>query len=139
MATAYDVPTEALIKETAQDLKENLKIERPEWALIVKTGVSRERKPQDPDWWWIRSASILRRIYVEGPVGVQRLRTFYGGKKNRGHKPNEFRRASGKVIRTLLKELDAKGLTESSRDGRKLTKKGQSYIDKIASKIAQRK
>jgi len=139
MATVYDVPTDALIKETAQDLKDNVKIERPEWALIVKTGVSRERKPQDQNWWWVRAASILRRIYIEGPVGVQRLRTYYGGKKNCGHKPNEFRRASGKVIRTLLKELDTKGLTESSRDGRKLTKKGQSYLDKIASTISQRK
>ena len=139
MTTAYDVPTDRLIKETAKDLKDNLKIEHPEWALIVKTGTHKERKPSDPDWWWMRSASVLRRIYLEGPVGVQRLRTFYGGKKNMGHRPEEFRKASGKVIRTILKELDAKGLTESSRGGRKITKKGQSYVDKIASKIAQEK
>jgi small subunit ribosomal protein S19e len=136
MATVNDVPADKLIQETAQDLKENVKLERPEWALIVKTGAHRERKPHDENWWWMRAASILRRVYLEGPVGVQRLRTFYGGRKHRGHKPEQFRRASGKVIRSLLKELDGKGLTESGRGGRKMTKKGQSYLDKLASRIS---
>jgi len=138
MTTVYDVPADNLIKETAQDLKENVKLPYPDWAQFVKTGTSRERRPQDPDWWWYRAASILRRVYLDGPVGVQRLRTFYGGRKNRGHKPEEFRRASGKILRTLLKELDASELTESSRTGRKISKKGRAYLDKISSKIAQK-
>lgn len=138
MATVYDVPADKLIKETAQDLKDNIKLERPEWSLIVKTGTNRQRKPSDEDWWWMRSASIMRRIYIDGPIGVQRLRTFYGGKKNCGHKPEEFRKSSGKIIRTIMKELDTSGLTENGRGGRKLTKKGQSYLDKISSKIAQK-
>jgi small subunit ribosomal protein S19e len=136
MATVYDVSADTLIKETAADLRENVKLERPDWALYVKTGVDRERKPDDPDWWWMRAASILRRIYIDGPVGVQRLRTFYGGKKNRGRMPSEFRRANGKVIRTILKELDGQGLTEAGKRGRKITSKGQSYLDHISSKIA---
>jgi small subunit ribosomal protein S19e len=135
MATVYDVPADRLIKETAEDLRENVKLRRPDWALYVKTGVSRERKPVNPDWWWVRAASILRRIYIDGPVGVQRLRTYYGGKKNRGRIPREFRRASGKVIRTILKELDSEGLTEAGKRGRGITPKGQSYLDKISSKI----
>ncbi|MFH1055433.1 MAG: 30S ribosomal protein S19e [Candidatus Altiarchaeota archaeon] len=139
MATTYDVPADKLIKETAQDLKENIKLARPEWAQFVKTGASRERMPSDPDWWWVRSASVLRRIYLDGPVGVQRLRTFYGGRKNRGRKPEEFRRASGKVIRTVLKELDSAGLTEAGKGGRKITSKGRSYLDKLASKVAGKK
>jgi small subunit ribosomal protein S19e len=136
MATVYDVPADKLIKETAQDLKENVKLERPEWALIVKTGTNKERKPSNIDWWWVRAASILRRVYMEGPVGVQRLRTAYGGTKNRGHKPNKFFKASGKVIRAILKELDGAELTASSKMGRKITDKGRSYMDKIASKIS---
>ncbi len=137
MATAYDVPANKLIDEMASDLRENVKLGRPEWALYVKTGAHKERKPDDPNWWWTRAASVLRRIYVEGPVGVQRLRTFYGGRKNRGVKPEEFRRASGKVIRTLLKELDDAGFTESGKKGRKITPKGKSYVDRISSKIAR--
>jgi small subunit ribosomal protein S19e len=136
MATVYDVPADKLIKETASDLKNNIKLARPDWVEFVKTGTNRERRPADPDWWWTRAASMLRRTYIDGPVGVQRLRTFYGGRKNRGHKPEEFRRASGKILRTLLKELDTHGLTESTRGGRKLTAKGQSYMDKISTKIS---
>lgn len=137
MATVYDIPSDKLIQQTAQDLKTNVKLEQPEWALYVKTGASREKKPDDPDWWWMRAASILRRVYMEGPVGVQRLRTYYGGKKNRGRRPEEFRRASGKIIRTILKELDDAGLTQAGKGGRKITPKGQSYLDKISSKLAQ--
>ena len=138
MATVYDVPADGLIKAAAEDLMVNVKLGRPEWALYVKTGVSKERKPVDSNWWWTRAASVLRRIYVDGPVGVQRLRTFYGGRKHRGRKPEEFRRASGKVIRTILKELDGAGFTETAKGGRKITPKGQSYLDKISSKIAMK-
>jgi len=138
MATVYDAPSDGLIKETAQDLKDNVKLEMPVWAQYVKTGVSRERKPQDENWWWVRAASILRKIYLEGPVGVQRLRTFYGSRKNRGHKPEKFRRGSGKVIRTILKELDLAGLTSSGKSGRLVTPKGRSYLDKLSSKITRK-
>jgi len=137
MATVYDIPSDKLIRETAVDLKQNLKLEKPGWAIYVKTGVSREHKPVDEDWWWTRAASILRRIYLHGPVGVQRLRTFYGGKKNRGRKPEEFRRASGKIIRTILKELDDAGLTQAGKRGRNITPKGQSYLDKISSRLSK--
>ncbi|MBD3387630.1 MAG: 30S ribosomal protein S19e [Candidatus Altiarchaeales archaeon] len=137
MATVYDVPADELIRETAADLKENVKLERPEWALFVKTGTNKGRKPDSMDWWWTRAASLLRRIYVQGPVGVQRLRSYYGGKKNRGRKKGEFRRSSGKVLRSILKQLDEAGLTESGAKGRKITSKGQSYLDKISSKISQ--
>jgi small subunit ribosomal protein S19e len=138
MATVYDVPADKLIKETAQELKDNVKLEKPKWAEYVKTGTSKERKPTDEDWWWVRAASVLRRIYLEGPVGVQRLRTFYGGRKNRGRKPEKFRRGSGKVIRTVLRELDTAGLTLSGKGGRTITAKGKSCLDKISSKISQK-
>jgi len=138
MATVYDVPADKLIRETAQDLKENAKLEMPEWAVFVKTGTHKERRPQDGGWWWMRCASVLRRIYLEGPVGVQRLRTFYGGRKNRGHKPEEFRRAGGKIIRTVLRELDAAGFTKSGKSGRIITPKGQSYLDALSSKISRK-
>ena len=74
---------------------------------------------------------------MNGPIGVQRLRTAYGGRKNRGFKPEKFRRAGGKVIRTILKDLDQLGFTEKVSGGRKVTAKGQSYLDKIAGSIVK--
>lgn len=135
MATVYEVPTDKLIEKVALDLKENVKLKRPEWALFVKTGAHNERLPEDDNWWWTRAASVLRKVYINGPVGVQRLRTAYGGRKHRGFKPEEFRKAGGKIIRTILKEFDSLGFTEKVSGGRRITAKGQSYLDKIAGEI----
>lgn len=135
MATVYEVPAHKLIREASQDLKEKVKLKRPEWALFTKTGSHTERQPENEDWWWIRAASVLRKVYTNGPIGVQRLRTAYGGRKNRGYKPEKFRRAGGKNIRVILSEFDQLGFTEKIRGGRKITPKGQSYLDKIAGNI----
>ncbi len=139
MTNIYDVQATDLIEKTAIDLKENVKLERPEWVNHVKTGAHKERRPDDLDWWWTRAASVLRKISIEGPVGVQRLRTVYGGKKNRGRRPEEFRRASGKVIRTILKSFDELEYTIKVKGGRQITAKGQSYLDKISTSIKQEK
>jgi len=138
VATVYDVKPDALITETAKNLKENIKLAKPDWAENVKTGTNKERAPDDPDWWWVRGASLLRRIYVDGPVGVERLRVHYGGRKRRGRRPPEFRKSGGKILRALLQEFDKQGFTEKvggTGGGRKVTGKGQKYLDNIASKI----
>src|SRR3989338_965881 len=98
MSKLFDVPTELLITHLASDLKENQKVPQPAFVPYVKTGAHRERSPQNPDWYYIRMASILRRVYVDGPVGTESLRTYYGGRKARGSKPHEFRKASGTKI-----------------------------------------
>ena len=82
MTTVYDVPADLLIKRVAEKLKSMVK--PPEWAKYVKTGVHKQRAPEQEDWWYIRLASILRRVYIDGPVGIERLRTYYGGRKRRG-------------------------------------------------------
>ena len=58
----------------AEALKQIPEFQIPEWSLYVKSGVSRERVPSDPDFWYKRSASILRQLYIKGVVGVERLR-----------------------------------------------------------------
>ena len=136
MATAYDVSAEELIPKAAEDLKNKVKLEMPEWAAMVKTGAHRERIPESEDWWWFRAASLLRKLYVRGPTGVQKLRTLYGGRKNKGVKPEKFYPAGGKIIRVILKEFDEFGFTEKiAKEGRKITPKGQAYLDKIATGI----
>ncbi len=138
MATVLDVPADVLIQKTAEELKKIEQIQMPEWALFVKTGAHKERVPQQKDWWYIRAASILRRLYIDGPVGVARLRTYYGGRKNRGVKPEHHVDAGGKIIRTILQQLESAGLVEKADSkGRRLTPKGQAFLDKIATEIAK--
>ena len=140
MTSVYDVPPGKLVQAVALDLKDNVKLERPEWSFFVKTGAGRERAPDSEDWWWVRAAALLRKTYVDGPVGVQRLRVIYGGRENKGRKPEKFRRSGGKIIRTLLQELDKLGYTEKvGKEGRRVTSKGKSYLDRIASTVAVKK
>ena len=97
MTTVFDVPADLLINKVAEEFKNNDKIESPAWSNFVKTGVHKERKPENADWWYIRTASIIRRVYIDGPVGVVSLRTFYGGKKDRGVRPEAFKKGSGAI------------------------------------------
>ena len=70
-----EVPQDELIKKVAEELKSI--IGQPEWAPFVKTGNHKERPPVDNDWWYIRAASVLRKVYLLGPIGVSKLRTKY--------------------------------------------------------------
>jgi small subunit ribosomal protein S19e len=134
MTTVYDVKAEPLIMEAAKELEE--KFEAPEWTEYAKTGSHKERPPQQENWYHIRSAAILRKIYMDGPLGTSKLRTIYGGRKNKGHKPEHHVEASGKVIRTVLQNLEEVGLLEEVEgEGRKITEKGQSFLDNKSDKV----
>lgn len=115
-----------LVKELANRLK--ALIEQPEWSKYIKTGCSKERPPFQKDWWFMRAGSILRRVYMNGPVGVSKLRTYYGGRKNLGHQPSHFKKASGKIIRTILQQLETLGFVKKDKKGRKITSKGEKFI-----------
>ena len=136
MSTARDVPADKLIELVKEELKKMPEIKPPEWAAIVKTGVHKERPPDQPDWWYIRAASILRKLYIHGPAGVERLRTAYGGRKRRGVRPAHFAKASGHIIRLILQQLEKAGLVEKvPGKGRKISRKGVSLLDKMSNLI----
>ncbi|MBU0471164.1 MAG: 30S ribosomal protein S19e [Nanoarchaeota archaeon] len=129
-----EVPQNELIKKTAEELKKL--IDMPSWALFVKTGTHKQRPPVESDWWYMRAASVLRQIYLLGPIGVSKLRTKYGGKKNRGMKPEKFYKGSGAVIRKILQQLEAAKLikqhTIKKHKGRVITPKGKSLLFSVA-------
>ena len=138
MTTAYDVPAEPLIKKIAEKLKNDFKIKPPEWAAWVKTGAHKERPPENEDWWYIRVASILRRVYMKGPIGISRLRGLYGGRRDRRAKPYRHVKGSGSIIRKALQQLEELGLVEKVEGkGRRISSKGQSFIDNTAHEVAK--
>lgn len=134
MKAIHTTSTNELIEKVAEELKKNDKISPPEWSKFVKTGVHKERPPIKDDWWYTRSAAILRKICLIGPIGVSKLRTIYGGKKDRGMKPEKFMRGSGSIIRKILQQLEAAGLAKQTEKGthkgRVITPAGKSIIDK---------
>lgn len=133
MVTVFSVPADKLISKTAAKLREKLK--QPDWAKFVKTGTHAERPPAQADWWWVRAASILRKVYTDGPVGVNRLRVWYGGRKNRGSRPEKAVKAGGKIIRVLLQELEKNGYLRKAKRGREITPEGQKFLDSIAFEV----
>ncbi|HOL08320.1 MAG TPA: 40S ribosomal protein S19, partial [Methanomassiliicoccaceae archaeon] len=77
MVTVYDVPPDKLIAKTAAQLKQMDTIQAPDWAEFVKTGMHTEKAPIQPDWWYIRTASVLRKVFLNGPIGSSRLAAEY--------------------------------------------------------------
>lgn len=136
MGTVFDINPSELIEKTAQELKKVIK--QPEWSFFVKTGVAKERPPAKDDWWYQRAAAVLRKVYLKGPIGVSKLKTLFGSRKNRGYKPERFRRAGGKIIRSILQQLEKEELIQQTQKGvykgRVITSKGKSFIDKLVGK-----
>lgn len=137
MVTVYDVPAEKLILKAAEKLKENDKIVAPEWAEFVKTGTHTERAPVQPDWWYTRAASILRKLYVKGPMGTSKLAAEYGGFTDRGSKPNRAVKGSRNIIRKCLIQLQDAGLLDATQNkqGRKVSPAGQKLLDAAAKEV----
>jgi small subunit ribosomal protein S19e len=138
MVLVRDANAQELINRAAEKLEKVEELRPPEWARFVKTGVHKERPPTQKNWWWIRSASILRKLYVGESIGVSRLRKVYGGRKNRGHKPEHKLKASGAVIRNILQQLEKAGLIESKKGkGRTISAKGKAFMNSAAKGIKQ--
>ena len=137
MPTPYDVPASNLIEKLARYLKDNVdEITPPLWATLIKTGSHVEKPPKERDWWFTRCASILRKIYMKGPIGVERLRSEYGGKVNRGTKPEHARKGSGVIIRKALQQLEAAGFVVTLRNsGRVVTSNGRGVLDRLSTQI----
>lgn len=106
----------------SEKLMTNDSIQAPQWAQFVKTGVHKERPPVDANWWVIRAASVLRKVGKHGPIGVNNLAKMYGGRQNRGYRPDIKRVASRNIIRKCLQQLEAAGLVQANTQGTKAGK-----------------
>ena len=141
MVTLYDVPAEELVEELADRLEDDL--EQPDWMTFAKTGESKELPPEQEDFWQRRAGSILRKVAVDGPVGVERLSTEYGSSKEGTvrWKVASDRRSDGSknIIRTILQQLEDAGYVEDTNgDGRTVTAEGTSLLDDTAGDVMER-
>ena len=124
-------PGKAVAKIAAK-LERDGVVKQPEWAALVKSGPSRERVATEPGFWFKRAASVLRTFCLsEGsPVGVQRLRHKYGGRKRHKVSRAHHRKSGGGVIRRIVQQLEAAGLVkrEARTSGRVITAKGKKFV-----------
>ena len=138
MVTLYDVPPEELIEELADRLADRL--ETPAWVEHTKTSHDRELPPQQDDFWERRGASLLRKVAIEGPIGVERLSTGYGGTKGGSNRyavaPATQVDGSTKIIRELLIQLEDDGLIQTAQgEGRRTTAEGDAFLDEVAKDV----
>ena len=136
MVTVYDVPAEKLILKVAEKLKGCDAIEAPAWAEFVKTGRHTEKAPAQEDWWYTRSAAILRKLYVKGPIGSSKLAAEYGGYADKGSMPNRAIKGSRNIARKCMMQLENAGyLVSIEKKGRGISPSGMSLLDNSAKEV----
>ncbi len=140
MIRGYDVNQIELVNKLADKLEKDKLITPLEWSKFVKTGASKDRVPLQNNWWYLRAASIMRRMYInKEPIGVNRLKVIYGDKEKNRYSGQHFRPAGGAIIRHILQQLEQAGLIKKVRVqnhfGRVLTPGGISLTDKVAKEI----
>ena len=137
MPSVYDVRGIDLILATAAKLKEIPGIQPPELSAYWKTASFKEIAPVDTEnFWFIRGASLMRKLYFRKVIGVNKLRKEYGGRNtNHTHKKHSTTAAGG-IIRKLLQQLEKIGFVKTIEGkGRSLTPAGISILDKTAMEI----
>lgn len=134
--TVKDVDQDKIVQGVALFLKKSGKLKVPDNMDVVKTSKAKELGPVNADWFYVRCASILRRMYHRGPIGVGGVKKIFGTRKRDGVCPSHWCRADGAVSRRALQALEHVKLIEKhSEGGRKLTAQGQRDLDRIASQI----
>jgi small subunit ribosomal protein S19e len=79
---------------------------------------------------------------MDGPKGIDRLSTEYGGKK-RGSTRYRVAKAgtssgSKKIIRTILQQLEEEEMVTTVKgEGRRITPEGQSFLDSVAGEVLE--
>jgi small subunit ribosomal protein S19e len=139
LPTPHDVPASLFIPRLAKYIKDNIdQVQPPPWAPLVKTSSHTQSQPDNSDWWFTRAASILRKTYIEGPIGLEHLRAEYGGRKSFGVRRQHTRKGGGTNIRKILQQLEAARLVETIKGkGRTITKEGRKILDHTAAEIKE--
>jgi len=135
MAKIFDVPANNLISKLSEQLKKDKKINPPTWSSFVKTGTHAEKMPQNKDWWYTRCASLVRKVYLHGPIGISDLKSYYGGRKRIGYNLDHHKDAGGAIIRKALQQLESAGYIDKKSKGRMISNEGMKRVDRLATEI----
>ena len=135
MAKIFDVPADDLISRLSEQLKKDKKINQPQWSYFVKTGTHAEKMPQNKDWWYTRCASLVRKVYLHGPIGISDLKSYYGGRKRIGYNLDHHKDAGGAIIRKALQQLESAGYIDKKSNGRMISNDGMKRVDRLATEI----
>ena len=134
MAKVYDVPSNLLITKLSTILKDE-DISIPDWINFVKTSSHNKRQPHNSDWWYIRCASIFRKIYLQGPISINDLRKIYGGIKRSRYTSSPHKKSNGSIIRHIVHNLEQLNYVKKDKKGRIITSNGMKKLDNLSTII----
>ena len=83
----------------------------------------------------MRCASLLRKVYINGPIGISNLRSEYGGKKQIGYNLAHHKKAGGAIVRKALQQLEVAGYITKKNKGRIISDEGMKKVDRMATEI----
>ena len=96
--SVYDVYQIDLINAVAEKLKKIPGIIPPEQSRFWKTASFKEKAPIDQEnFWYVRCASLLRKLYVRHEIGVNKLRKEYGG-RDRNHVQKKHKKPGSGIV-----------------------------------------
>ncbi len=132
MVDVKKIPADVMIKELSRQLSSDKRIKVPEWASFLKAGIHRENSWDQEDWYYIRLASTLRKLYLNGAIGISRLSAQYGDAVDRGSQRYHPGKGSRFIIRDIFHTLEKLGLVKTTPKGRILSPDGQKLLDHVA-------
>lgn len=137
----YVIEAGKFIQILAEKLKDFPEIKPPEGSQFWKTASYKELAPiNSENFWYIRSASILRKVKKYGPIGVNKLRKHYSGRNRKARGLNSSSKGSGKIIRVILQQLEKENLViKEGKKGRKVSPEGTSLLERTAYSILRKK
>ena len=138
MANIFEIESDKLVKRAADKLREQ-KIAKPAYVDYVKSGAGRDRAPTDDTFWYMRCASILRQTYVNGPIGIAKLRVRYGNRMRHTVAHPHHKRAGGSIIKDAFDTLEKIGYISKTKEGRVISNKGRSFLDGVANELLKSK
>ena len=115
-ATVKDVPAQDFVTALAGHFKKTQKLTVPAYHDLIKTATYKELCPQDPDWYYVRAASVARKIYLRGGIGVGAFQKIYGGAKSNGSRRPHFAKAAAGIHRNILQALTEIDLVAKKKD-----------------------
>lgn len=135
MSEVKSIPSDEFVLKLAAALKNKGTIKTQKWHDYVKTGCSRLYTPANQDWFYIRAAAMLRRLNSRDAAGTGAFRRVFGNVHMSTSTPHHFTKSSGGLIRNILKQLEAAKFVEKTDKGRRLSKKGQQFLNDFAKSI----
>jgi len=138
MVTIYDVPADAPSRKSPHDSKTGST--SPTGSNSPRAAPARRLPPKQEDFWYVRSASLLRKVAQNEPIGIERLATEYGSKKRGSNRysvrPGEHEGGSRKLIRASLQALEEDGLvTTAAGEGRRISDDGEAFLSEVAADV----